>query len=58
MTFCPPKVQGPINATATSIIVLGALDGAVVQLFINGAAAGIPTTASGLSTAVSWARRC
>jgi hypothetical protein len=48
----PPKVQGPINQVATSVTVLGSLDGAVVQLFVNGAAAGIPTTASGLSVAV------
>ena len=33
----PPKVQGPINSLATSVTVLGALDGAAVQLFVNGA---------------------
>lgn len=48
----PPKVQGPINTTATSIVVLGAVDGAAVQVLVNGAPAGVPTTASGLSTTV------
>ena len=48
----PPKVQGPINQTATSVTVLGALEGADVQVFVDGTAAGFPTTASGLAVVV------
>ena len=48
----PPKVLGPINQLATSVTVLGAVDGATVQLLVNGAAAGVPVVATGLSTAV------
>src|SRR5262245_6902071 len=48
-----PKVVGPINQLATSVTVVGAVDGAAVQLLVNGAAAGVPASASGLSVAVS-----
>ncbi|MGQ9347116.1 hypothetical protein [Mycolicibacterium gilvum] len=48
----PPVVQGPINTLATTVTVLGAVDGATVQVFSNGAPIGLPTVASGLATEV------
>lgn len=48
----PPKVLGPINQLATSVAVVGAVDGATVQLLVNGAPAGTPVIASGISVSV------
>jgi hypothetical protein len=48
----PPKVLGPINQLATSVTVVGAVDGATVQLLVNGAPVGVPAVASGLSVSV------
>ncbi|WP_329484278.1 hypothetical protein OG555_19210 [Kribbella sp. NBC_01484] len=52
MTLLPPKVVGPITELSTFVTVLGAIDGAVVQLLANNAPVGIPATAHGLSVDV------
>src|SRR5215216_162938 len=48
----PPRIVGPLDNLSTLVTVLGAVDGAKVQLFINNAPMGIPAIASGLSTSV------
>src|SRR3990170_5723714 len=49
----PPKVLGPINELAKSVTVVGAVDGATVQLLANGAPVGMSATASGLSVTIA-----
>jgi hypothetical protein len=49
----PVKVLGPINQLATSVTVVGAVDGATVQLLINGAPVGVSAPASRLSVSIA-----
>jgi hypothetical protein len=49
----PVKVLGPINQLATSVTVVGAVDGATVQLLINGAPVGVSAPASKLSVSIA-----
>lgn len=48
----PVKVLGPINQHATSVIVVGAVDGTMIQLLVNGAPVGVLTQASGLFVSI------
>lgn len=51
----PPKIAGPLDNLSTFVVVLGALEGATVQLFANGSPVGIPSLATGLSVLVPLA---
>jgi len=48
----PPKIAGPLDNLSRFVVVLGAIDGADVQLFVDGAPVGVAATASGLSISV------
>lgn len=47
--FLPPKVVGPLTELSAFVTVVGAMDGATVQLLANNAPVGLPTIASSLA---------